>query len=332
MILEMYLQYWVASAVLAAANLGVADAIDDQPSNIDSIAKAVDADPACLLRLLRALASVGVFREQREKHFVHTPRSAALRKDHAAHEGALIRMLGLKSTREAMAELENAIRTGRSAYELAHGTANPFEVFASRPEEALVYHEGMSVDGELLSLILERCDFSGLRRIVDVGGGRGTLLARILRRHADARAILFDLPDVVERNVLCEYGVADRCEVRSGDLRTDVPAGGDGYILKNILHGWSDEECVALLQRIRNRAAPGARLFVIENVMGTQSQLDLAKIFDLFLLLGGRETKVRSEREFRDLMAAAGFEATRVRQILQSQCVVEGRLALEGGR
>jgi hypothetical protein len=332
MLLELYMQYWVSSAILAAANLGVAEAVGEEPRDIEAIAAAVAADPACLLRLLRGLASVGVFRERPDRHFVHTPRSAALRREHPARECALIRMLGLKSTREAMAEYENAIRTGSSAYELAHGTSNPFEVLASRPDEAALYHEGMGADGEILALILERCDFAQLRKIVDVGGGRGTLLARILCRHPDAHAVLFDLPEVLERNVLGEYGVGARCELQSGDLRVDVPGGGDGYILKNILHGWSDEECVELLRLIRGKAAPGARLFIIENVMGTQSSLDLAKVFDLFLLLGGRRTKVRSEREFRDLLSGTGFECTQVRQILQSHCAIEGRVPFEAGR
>lgn len=326
MILEIYLQYWISCAILAAANLGIADVIDDQPQSIEAIAQALSADPGCLLRLLRALASVGVFREQGDRQFVHTPRSSALRRAHPANESALIRMFGIKSVREAMAEYESAIRTGRPAFEFVHGVPNPFDLLASRPEELAAYHEGMSLDGELLSQILEQCDFRSLRRMVDVGGGRGRLLARILSRYRDMRGVLFDLPGVVAGHVLAEYGVLERCEVQSGDLRAAVPAAADGYLLKNILHGLPDEECLALLQRIRACAAPRARIFVIENVMASRNQLDFARLFDLFLLLGGGRTRVRSEPEFRELFARSGFECTQVRLILQRQCVVEGRL------
>jgi hypothetical protein len=327
MVLELYIQYWIASAILAAVNLGVADIVDDEPREIGAIAKRVGADADCLLRLLRALASVGIFREQTAGHFVHTPRSTALRKDHPANEGALIRMLGIKSVREAMSEYENAIRTGRSAHEFVHGTPNPFDILASRPDEAAAYHEGMSIDGEVVSQILERCDFSGLRNIVDVGGGRGTLLARILQNDPDKRGVLFDLPEVVSQHVLGEYNVLERCEVRSGDLRVEVPTGGDGYILKNILHGLPDDECVELLGRIRSRAAANARIFIIENVMGMHNRLDFAKVFDLFLLLGGRRSRVRSEREFRDVLVRASCECVGVRQVFQSQGVIEGKFA-----
>lgn len=327
MVLELYLQYWVASAILVAANLGVADAIDEEPREIGAVAQEVRADPECLLRLMRALTSVGIFREPMDRHFAHSSRSSALRSDHLAHERALIRMLGIRSIREAMLEYENAIRTGRSAHEFVHGTSNPFDLLAARPEEAAVYHEGMSIDGEVVSQILACCDFAGLRHIVDVGGGQGTLLARILKSDPGMRGVLFDLPEVVLRHVLGEYGVLERCEVRAGDLRVEVPPAGDGYILKNILHGLSDEACVDLLQRIRSKAAANARVFIIENVMGMQTRLDFARVFDLFLLLGGRGSRVRSEAEFRGVLARSGFECICVRQVLHSQGVIEGKCA-----
>lgn len=326
MILHIYMQYFISCAILAAANLRVADAIDDEPTEIDAIAKAVGADTSCLLRLLRTLASIGIFREHGDRHFVHTARSAVLCSDHPAKEAAIVRMLGVKSMREAMVEYESAIKTGRSAYEIVHGV-NPFDVIHSRPAEAAIYHEGMSVDGELISRILERCDFADIETIVDLGGGRGTLLARLLLLYPEKRGILLDLPEVVADSVLARYGVSERCEVRSGDLQADVPADGDAYILKNILHGRPDDDCVALLRLIGKRAGAKARVLVIENVMSDGGRLDFAKVFDLFLLLGGNRTRVRSEQEFRSLLDQSALEFCGITPLLQSQCLIEARLA-----
>jgi C-methyltransferase len=325
MIMHLYMQVWIAWAVLAAANLGVADAVEDRPRSIEEIAQAVGAHSGCLLRLLRGLAAVGVFREEGDRCFVHTPLSASLRSDAAGNARALIRMFGIKSTREAMVEYESAIRTGQSAFGLVHGSANPFDVIASRPDEAAVYHEGMSLDGEVTQAILERFEFSGMRTIVDVGGGKGTLLARILQRNAQQRGILFDLPEVLSTTVLEEHDVAERCEVRAGDMRAGVPSGGDGYILKNILHGWCDDDAVALLRRIRASGAPGTRVCIIENVMPEGPRFGPCRIFDLFLLLGGAASRVRSEKEFQHLLERSGFQMLRVQPVIENQCVVEAR-------
>jgi hypothetical protein len=327
MVLNLYLQYWISSAILAAANLGIADAVGDEPRDVESIAKAIGADPRCLLRLLRGLAAVGVFREQPTRHFVHTPRSIALRSEHPANERALIRMFGMKSTRQAMVEYENAIRTGRSGYEIALGAASPFDIMATRPDEAAVYHDGMSVDSELTTQILGKCDFTSMRTIVDVGGGRGTLLGRLLAAYPDKRGILFDLPEVVANAVFAQPDVAERCEVRAGDLRVEIPAGGDCYVLKNIMHGRPDDDCVALLARIRNSAAPKAGVFIIENVLSNDSRLDFAKIFDLFLLLGGNQTRVRCEDEFRNIVVRSGLAFVGVQPIVQSQCIIAAKLS-----
>jgi hypothetical protein len=204
--------------------------------------------------------------------------------------------------------------------------ASPFDILAARPDEAAIYHDGMSVDSELISRILRQCDFTGVRTIVDVGGGRGTLLARLLAAYPDKRGVLFDLPNVVANTVLAEHGVSERCEVRAGDLRVEVPVGGDCYILKNIMHARPDDECVALLSLIRNNASSRASVFIVENVMTGDSRLDFARIFDLFLLLGGNQTRVRSEEEFRDIVARSGLVFVGIHSIVQNQCVVAAKL------
>lgn len=324
---QLYMSYWGASAILAAANLGIADALDREPRDVGELARALGLDEECLFRLLRGLAAIGVFREQSPRRFAHTPLSEALRSDAPGDVRATIRMFGLRSTRQAMAEYEHAIRTGGSTFELVHGDPDPFAVLAARPDEAAVYHEAMSLDRGAAEGILGAVDFGAIATLVDVGGGRGTLLARILSEYPAQRGVLFDVPEVVAgaRATLDAAGVTTRCEVRGGDLRREVPAGGDGYILKNILHGWPDEDCAALLARIRDAAAAGARLFIIENVMPEGNAPSFAKTFDLFLLLGGRRSKVRTQREFEALLAASGFALVAVTPYYGPQAVVEAR-------
>lgn len=304
------MQYWVAAGILAAANLGVADALDDTPNPVDETARRVGADASALQRLLRNLAGVGIFREGPKGYFINTPLSAALREDAPGNSRALIRTFGLKSFRQAMPEYESAIRSGGSAFEAAHGQgAGIFECLAARTEEADIYNRGMEIASDFAAPIAETYDFSGMDPLVDVGGGYGGFLSQVLKRNPTQRGILFDLPEVVAQagRRLKEKDVDSRCATIAGDLRQDVPAGGAGYILKNIIHGYGDPDAIALLRRIRERGLPGMRVYIIENVMPEGNAPAPCKIFDLFLLLGGNGSRVRSEFEFRSLLHEAGF-------------------------
>jgi hypothetical protein len=252
--------------------------------------------------------------------------SVALRRDSPSRTAATIRAFGLRSTREATLEYETAIKTGRSAFEIVHGHPTPFDVMAERPEEAAIFNEGMSSDSRLLAAVLRRYDFGRIRTLVDVGGGCGAFLAGILRKNPTQRGVLFDLPGVADAALLAEHGLSSRCEIQSGDMRSHVPPGGDGYILKNILHGWPDADCIALLRRIRDCAAAGARVLIIENVMPGGNDPAPSKIFDLFLLLGGTRSRVRTEQEMRHVLNQSGLTCASIVPIVGDLCLVEGRL------
>jgi hypothetical protein len=321
---RLFMQYWVAAGILAAANLGLADAIGETALPATSIAERLDSEPATILRLLRNLAGVGIFREGPKGCFVHTPLSAALRNNAVGGAGHVIQSFGLKTVREAMTAYEAAIRTGRSAFRISQGQ-DFFECLQRRPEEAELYGKGMSQASNADLPILEMVDFSDIRLLVDVGGGDGGFLAASLQRNPSQRGILFDLPHVVEeaRFNLMNQGVAMRCALIAGDLRQDVPANGDGYILKNILHGYSDEDCLRLLRRIRDSGAAKTQVFIIENLMPEDNAPAPCKIFDLFLLLGGNGARVRTEAELCSLLYTAGLAVSRYVPILGNLGVVE---------
>ena len=326
-LLELFMQYFTASAVLAAAELGIADAIGDKPSSVEDVAKATHTDADSVGRLLRGLAGAGVFRETESGHYEHTARSLALRTGSAGGARELIRMFGLKSTREAMVEYEHAIRTGGSPFERVHHVANPFELLASRPDEASAYHAGMAMDAHHVPWVVRKLDLAAIDTLVDVGGGRGVLLAHALARHPRLRGVLFDMPEVVAfaHEGLAALGVADRCEVRGGDLRREVPV-GDAYVLKNILHGWPDDECIDLLRRIRAAMSARGRVFIVENVMPPGNDPQPCKPFDLFLLLGGTRSRVRTAAQFQRLIEASGFVPGPIRPIFANQCVLEAHV------
>jgi hypothetical protein len=308
---------WMSMAVLAAANLGIADHIDEVPRSADDLAERLQLHAGCLYRLMRGLATVGIFREAQPRCFVGTALSNALRSGAAGHARDIIRCFGLKSALKATVEYEQAIVTGRPAFEAALGSKSPFDFVARHPEEARTYDAGMTALATIHSTIINAaCDFSRIKTLADIGGGQGVILASILKKNPTQKGVLFDLPHVVAgaREILESYGVSARCEIRSGDLRVDVPQNADGYILKNILHGHGDAECSALLEVIYKRASEKARVFIIE-MMPPNSPSVAHGSFDLFLLLGGMESRMRTPSELEALLREARFNVLGTRQI-----------------
>lgn len=326
-VLGMYMQAWQSMAILAAANFGIPDRLADHTQPVEELAKSLSVDPRTLFRLMRALASRGIFKQVGERSFSNSHLSEALRSGAPGGARELIRATGLPTTRRAAAVYERAIATGRNAWELEFSWRGPFDLAEHEPAEAAVYDEGMCATAAAQAEdIVARFDFSRFRKLVDVGGGRGMLLATVLAMNPQQRGVLFDMPHVVAQSgkLLSERGVGERCEVLGGDYCEDVPGAADGYILKNILHGCSDDRARGLLRLIHRRAAPEARLMIIELMMPRTPQPAHA-LFDLFLLLGGVSSRVRSEHEFRSLLEESGFDLLHVIHTSSAICVIEAQ-------
>jgi len=305
--------YQVSQAIAVAAELGLADLLADGPRTADELAASAGAHPGALYRLLRALAAVGVFREASGRSFALTPMAECLRAAAADSVGPWARLVARPYLRRAWDGLEHSIRTGRNAFSHVHGT-DVWSYRRAHDAEGAVFDGAMAgISRRVAVAVAAAYDFGGLARIVDVGGGDGTLLARIMVVHGDARGVLFDRPAVVARAaaVLAAAGVADRCDVVGGDFFAALPQGADAYILKAILHDWPDAPAVAILRRCREAMRPGARLLVIERLVGPPNEGAEAKFSDLNMLVvpGGRE---RTGAEFATLLADAGFAACRV--------------------
>ena len=300
--------YQVTQALHVAAVLGLADLLADGPRTSDELAVVTTSHPETLYRLLRALAGVGVFREEDERRFALTDLGACLRSDAPEPIGGWAVFVGESYHWQAWNALLHSVQTGENAFRHVHGIDS--WTFRSRhPELSASFDRAMTdLSRQLSAAILAAYDFGCSGQIVDVGGGNGAFLAAILAKHPEMRGVLFDQPHVVSGAgpVLTAAGVADRCEVVGGSFFDAIPTGGDAYILKAILHDWEDAPCLQILQTCRRAMADGTALLVVERELGRPNQDPDAKFSDLNMLVGpmGRE---RTPAEYAALFTAAGF-------------------------
>jgi len=304
---------WVADMIGVAAELELADFINAGAKTADEIAKAKGLHPTSLYRLLRGLASYGIFVEQEDGTFAHTPRSDALRKDVPHSAWNVVHLIARPWSVRAWMELGHSIRAGTPAFEHVHGM-QLFEYLDKRPNELELFAEGMrSFSVSTGTAVAETYDFSGIRTLADIGGSQGFVLSLVLQKYADMRGILFDLPAVVKGapSFIKSYGLESRIDVRSGNFFESIPSGADAYLLKHTLHNWSDEDCLRILKNIYAVAEPGTKLLVIDAVIGARNEHEFAKILDIQMLVHFRG-KERTQAEWKELLHAAGFELTRV--------------------
>ncbi len=320
---QMLVGNQVQQAIYVAARLGIADLLKAGPLGSEELAAATGSHPGSLYRLLRVLASFGLFAADDRGCFELTPLGELLRQDAPESMRALALWSGGVSY-QAFGGLERSVRTGEPVFEEIFGT-DFFDYLARNPDAGARFDDLMTWNTAPVAGVFARYDLSGIGTIVDVGGGRGVLLAAILRAHPGMRGVLVDHPRVLEssRGVLAAAGVADRCETVGADILRQVPAGGDAYLLKSIVHGLDDGEATRLLTRCREAARPGGRLLLVELVMGPDNEPGPAKLMDLLMMVGcyGRE---RGEEEYRALLAAAGFRFSRIMTTRFGYSVIEG--------
>ena len=242
---------WRASrAIHVAAELGIADLLQDGPKTIDQLATATGAHRQSLYRLLRMLAGYGVFAEDRDGHFKLTP-AAALLQTGAMRDAARVMN---EAEWNAYGNLLYSVKTGQPAFQHVYGMGS-WEYYKAHPELQVRFDRGMANFAKAENpVVAGSYDFGKFRRIVDVGGGRGGLHAEILKIYPSVKAVLFDQPQVVENpEYLRAAGVLDRCEVVGGNFFESVPKGGDAYVLKRIMESWNDDTSVGILKKMPRR-------------------------------------------------------------------------------
>lgn len=322
-VVQMAMGYVVSRALYVCAKLGLADLLAGGPRNSDDLAAQCGANPGALFRLLRAMASLGLFTEVSPRRFALTPMGHALRSDAPGKARSTVMALAGVWAWAAFGEFEHAVRTGMPGAEKAVGM-NMFDYFAQHPDEAALFNDAMiGVHGEEPAAVAEAFDFSGIGTLVDVGGGTGNLIAAILRATPGLRGILFDMPHVADAATrrIADLGLADRCSVQPGSFFDAVPA-GDAYILSHIIHDWDEQRCLRILGNCR-RAAPGARVLIVEMVIPPGDAPHPGKLLDLMMLNapGGME---RTAEEYRSLLAKADYRLSRIVPTGSPVSVIEG--------
>jgi O-methyltransferase domain/Dimerisation domain len=305
--------FWVSKAVAVAAELGIADHLKDGPRTVAELAQAVGAHPGALYRLLRGIASVGVFAEDMPGRFALTPLAALLMSDTPQSWRAAAIMNGEPWAWQPWGDLLYSVKTGNPAFDHIFGME--FDAYLTQHRRAAdIFQAFMHVaTAEEATAVAPAYDFSGLATVVDVGGGRGALLAAILQANPHLRGILFEAPQAIATAgpALKAQGVADRCELVAGDFFDTLPAGADAYILKWILVSWDDERAVTILQNCHRAMPATGRLLVVERIIPPGNEPFYGKLADLNLLVlyTGRH---RTEAEYRTLFARAGFALSRI--------------------
>jgi hypothetical protein len=324
---SMMTGYWISQSIYVAAKLGLPDLLKNGPQTAERLAKATSTQPAALYRLLRALASVGLFREDEQHRFAITPAAEPLQSDAPGSQRSLAIMTGEEHF-ASWGELLYSVRTGHSAFEKIYGEPI-FNYLSKHPEQAQTFDQAMvGVHGRETGAMLEAYDFSDIGTLADVGGGNGSLLREVLQKYPRMRAMLCDLPGVIGRAapLIAAANMADRVQTIPTDFFAAVPSGADAYLMRHIIHDWNDEQSLQILRNVRRAIGPQGRLLLVESVIPPGNDPSFAKLLDLNMLVipGGKE---RSEAEYRELYTAAGFRLTSITPTRSEVSVIEGRAA-----
>ncbi len=312
-------------AVSTIAELGVADLIESgRPQPVEHLARATRTHEPSLYRILRFMASHGIFEESGDRRFGHTPLSAALRSDAPGSYRAAAQLF--HPIFAAWDGLHHSIQTGEPAFSKVYG-AGVFDYVGAHPELGPVFDAGMtSMNFYETGAMLDAYDFTGIRVLADIGGGNGSLISAVLARYPGMQGILFDLGHVVGRakESLKAAGLAGRCSVVEGNFFESVPAGADAYLFRHIIHDWTDEQCLQILRHCRKVIPANGKLLIADCVVPLGNAPSLAKDYDILMLAypGGQE---RTETQFRSLLERSGFKLKSITPTTTMISVVEGR-------
>jgi hypothetical protein len=293
----------------------------EDTKTIEELAQLSNTHAPSLYRMMRALASVGIFSETEEKQFELTPMAELLR------EGAMrsiALMFNSDWSDKTWGFFPESIKTGKTAFEKAHGL--PVTEWLDRnPSAAEVFNEANAVRSvNSISAIIDAYDLSGINILMDIGGGLGVLMMEILKVYPSLKSVVADVPSVIKntKELIKSRGLDKRCETIECDFFKNIPSGGDAYILSNILHDWPDDKCRIILDNCHEVMKPGSKLLIIEMIVPQGNQPSVAKLLDLEMMVttGGRE---RTEDEFKDLLDNSGFKISQITQTNAGVCVIE---------
>ncbi|MFC2156532.1 methyltransferase [Acidobacteriota bacterium] len=313
---------WISKPIYVAAELRIADMLAEGPKSIEELALLSQSHASSLFRVMRALASVGIFSEREDKRFELTPMAEYLRTG-AMRSIAL--MFNSDWSDKAWSCFLKSVKTGGTAFETAHGmpVSNWLE---DNPRAADVFNEANAIKAAgSHRAIVDVYDFSGINTLTDVGGGVGALMAEILAANPSMKGIVAEIPSVIQKanEMIQARGIEDRCQAIECDFFKNIPPGSDAYLMSNILHDWPDEQCQIILANCYKAMRTESKLLVVEMIVPPGNSPSIAKLLDLEMLVmtGGRE---RTETEYANLFESSGFKLSRIIPTNENICIIEG--------
>jgi len=321
---EMIHNFWLAAGINVAAELGIADVLNNGPLHIEELARQTCTHEESLYRVLRMLSAQGIFRELKGMRFASTPLSGPLREDQIRH---LIMVHLTPRHFQMMGELMTSVKTGNTVTGDMSGSAL-FDHIGSDEQRNEMFNRAMTNASKMqASILLSAFPFKRYRKIIDIGGGQGLFLAAILNYSDQSKGIVFDLPHTITGagKVIGEYGLGDRMDAEDGDFFREVPAGGDLYMLKSVLHDWDDESAGKILRNVHKAMPSTARLLIIESVINERNKPSFGKMTDILMMVsaGGKE---RTLAEFEILLEQAGFRIRKIRSTISPHSLIEAEV------
>jgi len=320
---EMATGYWLSQAIYVAAKLGIADLLRDGPQSYVALATSTGSDAPSLFRLMRALSSVGIFAHRDRDRFALSRLAECLRTEVPGSLRAMVITIG-EIHYQACGNLLHSVQTGSPAFNSVFG-ASLFDYLQQNVDAADAFHQGMAnVSSMQAYAVLMAYDFAGISSIVDIGGGQGKLLAKMLQFNPHITGTVFDTASTIERakQSLGNDAWSRRCSYVTGDFFTSVPQGADAYLLCGVIHDWDDRRAITILRNCRRAMAEKGRVLIVDMVVPDTDAMSFSKLLDLNMLAmtGGRE---RTRAEFRAVLDAADYELTRIIPTMAPQSIIE---------
>jgi len=314
----------VNRAIHVATDLNISDRLSEKPKTANELASEADAHGGSLYRVLRLLASIGIYNEDEDGRFELTP-LAAMMKSGEKSLHSFIKMFSSPWNQGPFSKLTHAVRTGTSAFEASMGSSF-FDYMKNNPQEEELFNIVMK---DFLSPIhvaaSKAYDFSSFSNLVDVGGGLGSLMMQVLALNPKLKGKVFDLASVIEdaEKHISGNACADRVEFVSGDFFEEIPAGGDAYILCRIIHDWNDKDAISILRRCRQAMNKNGKLLLVEQIVLPGNEPSFTKVTDLWMMMMFHEGRERTEQEFCDILEAADFRLNRIIKTEVNDSVIE---------
>ncbi|MGQ3684380.1 MAG: methyltransferase [Candidatus Loosdrechtia sp.] len=323
-LMQMLFGALVQKSICIVAKLGIADLLAQKPQTAEELAAKTETHAPSLYRVLRTLASTGIFAETAGHTFKMTPIAELLRSDTPNSMRDFAILMGEDWIWSAWGELRHSVRTGEIAHEKVQGMSS-FEFLEQNKDAGKIFNRAMTnLSLSVIPAIVGAYDFTGVGRLVDIAGGHGLLLVGILKANPQIKGILFDLPFVIHGadELLKSEGIRDRVELVSGDFFQSVPVGADVYMMKHIIHDWDDGRSIKILQNVRSAMNENSKVLIIEMVVPEGNEPSPSKALDLLMLVmeGGKE---RTKDEYRNLLEASGLRLARIVPTKSAYSVIE---------